>query len=195
MVTLSHQTGSNKLRVYHSCLLIVLAGLSSCCFIAPEQHTATERDVNRLIVRSHQLADSGGYRLMTTESLQAIMASDRNPLVIDTLPPSRYEKHHIPEAHNFWFPRSPAPTIDWDTTLMQGQSLADFQTLLGADKNRPLIFYCGRTICDRSHSAAAWAVKLGYKNVYRYAGGIDAWRDLPWDGKENGVMCTSPQKG
>ena len=36
--------------------------------------------------------------------------------------------------------------------------------------------YCGFVKCTRSHNGAAWAVKLGYKNVYRYSGGIFAWR-------------------
>jgi rhodanese-related sulfurtransferase len=29
---------------------------------------------------------------------------------------------------------------------------------------------------NRRHNGAAWAVKLGYKNVYRYPGGIFAWK-------------------
>ena len=74
---------------------------------------------------------------------------------------------------------------------MEGKSLQDFIQALGPDKSRPLVFYCGRTACDRSHSAAAWAVKLGYKEVYRYAGGINAWLDRPWDGQQPKAACTA----
>jgi rhodanese-related sulfurtransferase len=30
--------------------------------------------------------------------------------------------------------------------------------------------------CTRSHNGAVWAKKLGYKNVYRFSGGIFAWK-------------------
>jgi rhodanese-related sulfurtransferase len=49
------------------------------------------------------------------------------------------------------------------------------EKLLGPDKNRKNVFYCGFTKCTRSHNGAMWAVKLGYKNVYRQPGGIKAW--------------------
>ncbi|MGD8334165.1 MAG: rhodanese-like domain-containing protein [Desulfobacterales bacterium] len=44
-----------------------------------------------------------------------------------------------------------------------------------------MVIYCGFVKCTRSHNGAAWAVKLGYKNVYRYPGGIFAWKgaDFP----------------
>jgi len=47
--------------------------------------------------------------------------------------------------------------------------------LLGDDKGRLLVFYCGFTKCGRSHNGAWWAKQLGYTNVYRYPGGIKAW--------------------
>lgn len=52
----------------------------------------------------------------------------------------------------------------------------DLLKLLGHDKNRRIVVYCGFVKCTRSHNGAAWAVKLGYKNVYRYPGGIFAWK-------------------
>ena len=166
--------------------------LSGCSLTPASPPQVTERDIGDLIVRSHQLAESGGYRLITTNSLESLIASDRNPLIVDTLPLPRYQKHHIPGAKHFWFPRSPAPTEKWNLEIMEGQTQEAFQTLLGQDKGKPLVFYCGRTICDRSHSAAAWAVKLGYKEVYRYAGGINAWLDKPWDGKQPVQACKMP---
>ena len=51
-----------------------------------------------------------------------------------------------------------------------------FIVVLGYDKDRPIVVYCGFVKCTRSHNGAAWAVKLGYKNVYRYPGGIFAWK-------------------
>ena len=54
---------------------------------------------------------------------------------------------------------------------------ADLEKLLGPDKDRLIVFYCGFTKCTRSHNGAMWAVKLGYKNAYRQPGGIKAWNE------------------
>lgn len=64
----------------------------------------------------------------------------------------------------------------WDTNETAGRTHADFMRLLGDDKKKPILIYCGFVKCTRIHSGAAWASKLGYRNVYRYSGGIFAWK-------------------
>jgi thiosulfate/3-mercaptopyruvate sulfurtransferase len=49
--------------------------------------------------------------------------------------------------------------------------------LLGPDKDRMIVVYCGFVKCGRSHNGAMWAVKLGYRNVYRCLGGIRGWKE------------------
>ena len=58
---------------------------------------------------------------------------------------------------------------------MDAKTKADLEKVLGQNKDRLIVFYCGFTKCTRSHNGAMWAVKLGYKNVYRQPGGIKAW--------------------
>jgi rhodanese-related sulfurtransferase len=48
--------------------------------------------------------------------------------------------------------------------------------MLGSDKNKLIVIYCGFVKCTRSHNGAMWAVKNGYTSVYRYPGGIFAWK-------------------
>ena len=48
--------------------------------------------------------------------------------------------------------------------------------LLGLDKSKLIVIYCGFVKCTRSHNGAIWAVKNGYTNVYRHPGGIFAWK-------------------
>ncbi len=69
----------------------------------------------------------------------------------------------------------------WDAAETEGKSLEDYEKLLGEDKEKTIVVYCGFVKCTRSHNGAVWARKLGYKNVYRYPGGIFAWKgaDLP----------------
>jgi len=96
-------------------------------------------------------------------------------IIVDTMPlEDSYKKQHIPGAVQFLFP---IPEMkQWDTKETDGKSQEDFIKLLGDDKNRLLVIYCGFVKCSRSHNGALWAVKLGYKNVFRHPGGIFAWK-------------------
>jgi len=117
----------------------------------------------------------GGYDLVTTEELKKWTDSGQDIVIVDTMPyEASYKKNHVPDAVQFLFP---IPDMDeWDTKETAGKTQADYEKLLGPDKNKIIVIYCGFVKCTRSHNGAVWAVKLGYKNVYRYAGGIFAWK-------------------
>jgi rhodanese-related sulfurtransferase len=117
----------------------------------------------------------GGYDLVTTEELKAWIDSGREMVIVDTMPyEASYKKAHVPGAEQFLFP---IPDMEaWDTEETDGRTQEDYVQLLGSDKEKPVIIYCGFVKCTRSHNGAAWAVKLGYKNVYRYSGGVFAWK-------------------
>ena len=122
----------------------------------------------------------GGYDVVTTEELKKWIDSGKEMLVVDTMPyEDSYKKQHVPGAVQFLFP---IPDMkEWDTKETDGKTLEDLKKLLGGDKDKRIVIYCGFVKCTRSHNGAAWAVKLGYKNVYRYPGGIFAWKgaDFP----------------
>jgi thiosulfate/3-mercaptopyruvate sulfurtransferase len=104
-----------------------------------------------------------------------VLNSEKDVLVIDTMPyEASYKKGHIPTAQQFLFP-IPEMT-EWQTEETAGKSKDDFLQLLGPDKDRKIIVYCGFVKCTRSHNGAMWARKLGYTNVYRHPGGIFAWK-------------------
>ena len=88
---------------------------------------------------------------------------------MDTMPPDNFKKQHIPGAVNFEIQRQP------ELTQMRDEMRADLEKLLGSNKDRTIVFYCGFTDCERSHNAAMWAMKFGYTNVYRQPGGITGW--------------------
>ncbi len=58
---------------------------------------------------------------------------------------------------------------------------AAFEAQLGDDKDALIVVYCGFTACGRSDAGAAYAVELGYTNVYRQPGGIIAWRNAGYE--------------
>jgi thiosulfate/3-mercaptopyruvate sulfurtransferase len=95
-------------------------------------------------------------------------------MIIDTMPlEDSYKKQHIPGAVQYEFP---IPEVE----EMDDAAKAKFEKFLGSDKDKTLVFYCGFVKCTRSHNGAMWAVKLGYKNVYRYPGGIKAWMETDY---------------
>ena len=117
----------------------------------------------------------GGYDVVTTGELKQWIDAGKDMLIVDTMPyEASYKKQHVPGAKQFLFPIPDMPT--WDVKETDGKTREDFVKLLGPDKDKPVVIYCGFVKCTRSHNGAAWAVKLGYKNVYRYTGGIFAWK-------------------
>ena len=122
----------------------------------------------------------GGYNLVTTEELKQMIDSGEDMLIVDTMPyEDSFKKQHVPGAVQFLFP---IPDMkEWDAKETDGKTLEDYKKLLGDNKDKSIVIYCGFVKCTRSHNGAAWAVKLGYNKVYRYPGGIFAWKgaDFP----------------
>lgn len=165
-------------------LAIVLA--AGCCLLLAtpamswdnkfEQEVKTEQQAVKLV----REVQSGGYDVVTTEELKQWLDNGKEMLIIDTMPyEDSYLKAHVPGSQQFLFP---IPEMaSWDEKETAGNSMQDYETLLGPDKDRVIVVYCGFVKCTRSHNGALWAKKLGYTNVYRHPGGIFAWKgaDFP----------------
>lgn len=152
-------------------VLIVLIWMSGDCFAA---WGTKELDTEKIAVNFAKEVSRGGYKIIGTEELKGLVDQNRNMLLVDTMPyEDSYKKQHIPGAVNFVFPIPELDSLDEKTR-------AEFEKLLGADRDRLIVFYCGFTKCTRSHNGAMWAVKLGYKNVYRHPGGIKAWLEADY---------------
>jgi len=116
----------------------------------------------------------GGYKIVATKELKSWFDQKKPMLIVDTMPyEDSYKKQHIPGAVQMEFPIP-------EMTSLDDKTKAALEKLLGPDKNRLIVFYCGFTKCTRSHNAAMWAVKLGYKNVYRYPAGIKGWDEADY---------------
>ncbi len=116
----------------------------------------------------------GGYKILTTGELKGWMDQKKPMLIVDTMPyEASYRKQHLPGAVQMEFPIP-------EMTQMDDKTKAALEKLLGPDKERLIVFYCGFTKCTRSHNGAMWAVRLGYRNVYRHPGGIKAWDEADY---------------
>lgn len=152
-------------------LMVVSVAALICCFISGGAFAdwgTRELDTEKIAVNFQKEVDRGGYKVVSTEELKSWIDQKKEMLIVDTMPFDSYNKQHIPGAVNFALPIP-------EMTQMDDKTKAAFEKLLGPDKNRLIVFYCGFTKCTRSHNGAMWAVKLGYKNVYRQPGGIKGW--------------------
>jgi rhodanese-related sulfurtransferase len=156
-----------------TCLFIL--GLSASAFGFGTDKFKEEFTKEQEAVKLTREVQQGGYSIVTTEELKGMIATGKDMLIIDTMPyEDSYKKMHIPGAKQFLFP---IPEMkEWDSKETGGKSVEEFKTLLGPDKNKTIVFYCGFVKCTRSHNGAVWARKLGYTNVFRQPGGIFAWK-------------------
>lgn len=141
-----------------------------------EEEVELEKKAAKLVREVQQ----GAYDILTTHELKQLIDNGKDAVIVDTMPyEASYKKAHIPGAKQFLFPIPLMKT--WQTTETDGKTEAEYMKLLGPDKNKTIIVYCGFVKCTRSHNGAMWAKKLGYKNVYRYPGGIYAWKGAGYD--------------
>jgi thiosulfate/3-mercaptopyruvate sulfurtransferase len=133
-----------------------------------------ELDTEKIAVTFAAEVARGDYKIVATQELKKWIDEKKPMLIVDTMPfEASYKKQHVPGAVQMEFPIPEMTTID-------NKTKADLQKLLGPDKDRLIVFYCGFTKCTRSHNGAMWAKKLGYKNIYRYPGGIKGWAEAEY---------------
>jgi len=155
--------------------LIFLTGLTQPALALFDNKFEREVEKEKGAVKLVREVQRGGYDVVTAEELKKWIHSSKDILIVDTMPfAASYEKQHVPGAVQFLFP-IPEMT-EWSAKETDGRTVEDFIKLLGPDKEKTIVIYCGFVKCTRSHNGAMWAKKLGYKNVYRFPGGIFAWK-------------------
>jgi len=155
-------------------LVVVVASLALVSGCAdPKKVGVSEANVQAefLAMKAAGEKERGGYKLISLQELKEKLDAKEDMLVVDTMPyEASYKKQHIPTAVQFEFPIPEMKTMD-DGTEKQ------YRALLGPDKDKIIVVYCGFVKCGRSHNGAMWGVKLGYTNVYRCLGGIRGWKE------------------
>ena len=100
-----------------------------------------------------------GVGEIKTAELVALLEKDPQVFLVDSRPFPRYQQAHLPGAHS----------------IPQAKLEKEQAAVLPADKNAPLIFYCGGVTCPFSPASAAIAKDLGYTNVMVYHEGEPEW--------------------
>ena len=151
-------------------MLITALALVGC----GQSWSGKELELEKTSVNLSRETAKGGYQLVSTAELKGWIDQKKPMMIIDTMPlEDSYKKNHVPGAVQYEFPIPEVKEVN-------DAARAKFEKFLGPDKDKTLVFYCGFVKCTRSHNGAMWAVKLGYKNVYRCPGGIKAWMETAY---------------
>ncbi len=124
------------------------------------------------------MAVDGHYAQVSADWVAGQLAGGEPMLLVDSRPKRpKYDKGHIPGA------------VSIPDTRFDGLS-----GLLPADKNLPLVFYCGGLQCKLSHKSAEKALALGYKNVKVFAEGYPKWVAMYGKGAESAVLVKTGEE-
>ena len=119
---------------------------------------------------------AGNYPAVSADWVKKQIDKKANVVLIDSRPKrKKYDKGHIPMAVSI-------PDSQFDKMTDQ----------LPADKNTPLVFYCGGLKCRLSHKSAKKAIEQGYTNVKVFAEGYPAW--VAAYGKGDSTVAASAKK-
>ena len=159
--------------------IISVAMLVACGFALAAEDT----DFGVPATRELRLADYAaptprevpGARTVQTAQLQIWLQRDApaRPVLLDVVGGEEHDS--IPGA--VWLPGAGRGSAFNDP--VQGQLAYVLEVLGGrpGGGGRAFVFFCASVNCWLSYNAALRAVALGYKEVYWYRGGIEAWLD------------------
>lgn len=111
-----------------------------------------------------------GARVLRTLELKGMLDRDDRPLVFDVA--SGEGRITIPGA--LWLPGAGRGTNLLDP--LQAELAPALRAITAGDLDRELVFFCINAQCWLSYNAALRAVALGFRRVYWYRGGVEAWR-------------------
>jgi rhodanese-related sulfurtransferase len=99
------------------------------------------------------------WKTIDAPALKSMMASGKAVSVFNTMSEIECLDHRIP-----------------GTQCLACEEIENSASVLPADKERALVFYCESEGCYRSCRAADAAIRYGYRQVYLLAGGIPVWK-------------------
>ncbi|MDD5167855.1 MAG: rhodanese-like domain-containing protein [Syntrophales bacterium] len=154
--------------------LFVVAGTMSLAFFgsasAQTSPKGLEVPIEKAAVKFAADVKDGGYNLVDTEELKKWLDEGKQITIISSFPASDDKAlGTLPGALN-----SSLPKTEKELTPAEKDNLLK---VAGADKQKTIVIYCGFVACRRSHIGAKILVENGFQNVYRYPGGIIAWKE------------------
>ncbi|MEZ6185992.1 MAG: rhodanese-like domain-containing protein [Planctomycetota bacterium] len=107
------------------------------------------------------MCESAQGVILTTEEVEAMRQSAHGVILIDVLTRESFAAEHVPGA--------------WNVPLWHPTFVRRVERALGG-KERPVVVYSASGRCDASLKAARLLSQSGFTRVYRYRGGLEAWK-------------------
>lgn len=106
------------------------------------------------------LAAADEFNAISTEQLKEMLDEKKDFTLVDARTKEEYQEAHIGKAVN-----------------IQEKNFDELASLLPADKNALLVFYCNGVKCGKSKKVAAKAKGAGYTNILVYLDGFPVWEE------------------
>ena len=148
--------------------LMILNGCATAIGTSPK---GLEIPIEKASLKFASDVKDGGYKVVGTDELKKWLDDNKQLTIISTLPVEDDKASGIlPSAINGVMPKS-------EKELSQADK-DNLLKIVGADKDKTFVVYCGFVACRRSHLGAKVLVENGFKNVYRYPAGIAGWKEV-----------------
>ncbi len=102
------------------------------------------------------------FRNITLKGLRGLLQSDGDFVLVNTLNRENFEEGYIPKSIHI---------------SVHADDFEEKVKKIIPNKNRKIIVYCRHFKCETSDEAVEMLLKMGYDNVYKYAGGTQEWRE------------------
>lgn len=154
--------------------LLMIAGIMSLALVgsvsAQTSPKGLEVPIEKAAIKFAEDVKDGGYKAIDTDELKKWIDEGKQITVISTLPASDDKSlGTLPGAVN-----GAMPKMEKELTQAEKDNLLKSA---GVNKEKIIVVYCGFLACRRSHIGAKILVENGFQNVYRYPGGIIAWKE------------------
>jgi rhodanese-related sulfurtransferase len=104
--------------------------------------------------------------------------------IIDARVAAEYEEAHIPKAISVPY----AEKSEKSSNFNPQQDRFDL-SMLPANKNAGIVFYCNAGACWKGYKAAVVAVNAEYKKVYWFRGGLPEWKSKNYPVESSGIVA------
>lgn len=113
------------------------------------------------------------FEIVDRDNLRGWINNKKDFVLIDVLSAKSYEDKHLPGAHNV--------SVDAKSFTKDVEKIA-------GGKEKPVVVYCSSESCQASPKAADKLVKVGFKEVYDFEGGIADWQDAGYPFEKEGQL-------
>ncbi|MEK6936090.1 MAG: rhodanese-like domain-containing protein [Nanoarchaeota archaeon] len=99
-------------------------------------------------------------KTITLKGLRKLLQSDEDFVLVNPLNRENFEEGYIPKSIHI---------------SVHADDFKEKVKKIIPNKNRKIIVYCKHDKCETSDEAYEKLIKIGYTNVYKYAGGTKEW--------------------